>query len=354
MKSTLSEYEKLPIVSIIIPCRNEEKYIGKCLDSIINQDFPKEKMEILVVDGMSTDKTKEIIRNYEARFPFIVYLENKKKIVPNALNKGIEYSKGDLVLILGSHGNYSSNHVIKCVEYMEKYKADNVGGLEVIVPGSDSLIGEAIALALSHPFGVGNARYRIGTKKPIWADTVACSCYRKDVFDKIGFFDEELVRNQDDEFNLRLIKNGGKILLVPDIISHYYARDSLAKLWKMYFQYGHFKPLVVKKIGSVLTWRQLIPTIFIISIILTGFMSLLDNIFLFSFLSIVSLYLIINFIFSFIISLKKKKLRLVPFLIASFASLHLSYGFGYLKGIWDFIILKKNDKKKIEDLPINR
>lgn len=348
------ENNKFPIVSIIIPCRNEENYINGCLDSVIGQHYPKDRLDILIVDGMSTDKTREIVNQYLSKYSFISFLENRKKIVPTALNLGIKHSKGDFILILGSHGNYSENHIAKCLDYMEKYKPDNVGGLENIIPGSDSLMGKAIAFALSNAFGVGNARYRIGSKKPMWVDTVACSCYRRDVFDRIGLFDEDLIRNQDDEFNLRLIKNGGKILLAPDIISSYYARDSISKLWNMYFQYGYFKPLVASKVGSILTWRQLIPSLFIISLILTLLLSFVRIYFLWLWLFIIGLYTFLNLFISLIVSITRKDLRLLFFLIISFSALHFSYGYGYLKGICDFFILKKHLKNKIKDLPLTR
>jgi len=185
-------------------------------------------------------------------------------------------------------------------------------------------------------------------------DTVFGGCYKKEVFEKIGLFDEDLVRNQDDEFNFRLIKNGGKILLVPDIISYYYTRDSIYKLWKMYFQYGYFKPLVAKKVGGILTWRQIVPSLFISSLILALPLSFFSKIFFWLFLFIFGLYTIVNFSFSLIISIKKKELKLLPFLIVSFIILHFSYGSGYLKGIWDFIFFNKHLKKKIKDMPLTR
>lgn len=234
-------------VSIIIPCRNEEKFIGKCLDSIIAQDYPIDNLEVLVVDGMSEDNTRKIVKNYIQKYSFVKLLENPQKIVPTALNIGIKNAKGDIFIIMGAHSIYEKDYIFKCVKYLHAYDVDNVGGIGITLPGDNTIIAKSIALALSHPFGVGNAYFRIGSKEPRYVDTVPFGCYKREVFDRIGLFDEDLVRNQDDEFNLRLIKNGGKILLGPDIISYYYARDSIHKLWKMYFQYGYFKPSVAKK-----------------------------------------------------------------------------------------------------------
>jgi GT2 family glycosyltransferase len=224
----------------------------------------------------------------------------------------------------------------------------------ITLPGNEEILANSIALAVSHPFGAGNAYYRIGLKEPKYVDTVFGGCYKKEVFEEIGLFDEDLVRNQDDEFNFRLIKNGRKILLVPDITCYVYARDSIYKLWKMHYQYGYFKPLVAKKVGGVLSWRQIVPPLFTGSLVLALLLSFLTKYFLWLFLFIIGLYTIIDIIISLIISLKKKDLRLLPFLVASFITLHFGYGFGYLKGIWDFIVFKKYLKKKIKDTPLTR
>lgn len=345
--------EVLPKVSIIIPTRNEEKYIRYCLQSVIDQDYPKDLLEILVVDGLSEDGTREIIEDYVHKYQFIKLLNNPKRIVSTALNLGIKDAQGGIILRMDAHNVYRKDYVSKCVKYLIEHNVDNVGGICLTLPGTNNLLGNSIAFVLSSPFGVGNAYFRIGSKKPKYVDTVPFGCYKKQVFEKIGLFDEDLVRNQDDEFNLRLIKDGGNILLVPEIVSYYYARDSLGKLWKMYYQYGYFKPLVAQKIGVILTWRQLIPSLFVGSLIFTGVLSFFSNYFLRLFLLIVALYLSANFAFSFSIAFKKG-LKLLPFLPISFAVLHFSYGLGYLKGIWDFMVLKKHMKKKIVDVPLTR
>ena len=345
---------KLPSISVVIPCRNEKEFIGRVLDSVIANDYPKSKLELLVVDGMSEDGTRETVEKYVKEYSFVRLLDNIKKIVPNAMNIGIKNAKGDIIVRMDAHAEYPKDYISKTLYWLEKSGADNVGGIWITKPGANTLIAEAIALSLSSSFGVGNAMFRIGLKKPKYVDTVPFGCYKRDVFDKVGFFDEDLVRNQDDEFNLRLIKNGGKILLCPDIVSHYYARDSLKKLWKMYFQYGYFKPLVAIKVGAVLTWRQLIPPLFVGFLVTTGLLSFLNKSFLWFFLFVISLYTVTNFFFSLSISTNKKEFRLLPFLIVSFATLHFSYGLGYLKGIWNFLICKKHLKKKIKDIPLTR
>jgi glycosyltransferase involved in cell wall biosynthesis len=343
----------LPIVSIIIPCRNEENFIGKCLDSIISNDIPKNNLEVLIIDGMSEDKTREIIKKYSKRYTFISVIDNPQKIVPTALNLGIKRSKGSIIMRMDAHNIYDDKYISKCVKYSQEFKVDNVGGIWKILPGNNTLISKSIALATSHPFSAGNAYYKVGSKEPKYVDTVPFGCFRKEIFKKIGFFDEDLIRNQDDEFNHRIIKNKGKILLVPDIISYYYARDSLFNLWKMYYQYGYFKPLVLQKIGRILTLRQFIPAIFISSLITSGLFSLAKPQFFIIFFVISLFYLFFNLLFSFLIATKQglTYFAILPFVFLIF---HLSYGIGYLKGIFDFMILKKNKRKKIRNIPLTR
>lgn len=347
------EMGNLPFVSIIIPCRNEGSFIGKCLDSIVEQVYPKELTEIIVVDGMSDDNTRRIIANTMLNHSFIKLLDNPLRIVPTALNIGIKAASGIIIVRMDAHNRYETDYISKCVKYLLEHDADNVGGVWVTLPAQDTLLAHSIAFALAHPFGVGNAHYRIGAKEPIYVDTVPFGCYNREVFDKIGLFDEDLVRNQDDEFNLRLIKNGGKILLVPDIVSYYYARDTLSKVARMFYQYGYFKPLVVRKVGGVLTWRQMIPALFVACLIVTGVFSIFLKPFLWLFLLIASLYLAANLGASLHVAVRKG-LKFLPVLPAVFATLHFSYGIGYLKGIWDFLLLKKHKKKKIHDVPLTR
>lgn len=341
------------MVSVIVPCRNEKGFIGQCLDSIIMNDYPKDNLEVLVVDGASNDGTKDIVKKYCSKYSFINILDNKKKIVPVALNLGIKSAKGEIIIRMDAHNRYGKDYISKCVKFLKEYNVDNVGGVCITLPGKNTLLAQSIALGLSHPFGVGNSYFRIGSKEPKYVDTVPFGCYKREVFQRIGLFDEDLIRNQDDEFNLRIIKNAGKILLVPDIVSYYYARDSVLKLWNMYFQYGYFKPLVVKKIGAVLTLRQLIPSIFVGSLLVTGIASLFIHKIIWVFLSLAMSYICVNLSFS-ILSAIKKGLKNTMFLPLVFCTLHFSYGLGYLKGYLDFILLKRCLKRNLSNISLTR
>ncbi len=341
------------IATIIIPCRNEETHIGACLDSIIASDYPREQMEVLVVDGMSDDGTRAVVKKYSDAYPFIALIDNPRRIVPTALNIGIGRARGDVIVRMDAHNSYAPDYVSKCVRYLEEYNADNVGGVWITVSGADTVMARSIALALSHPFGAGNAFYRIGSKTPRFVDTVPFGCFRKALFSRMGLFDEELVRNQDDEFNARIIRNGGKILLAPDIVSRYYARPTLGKLWRLYFQYGRFKPLVARKIGSVTTLRQLMPSMLVSSFVILGMLSLLHSVFGLFFVILLSVYAGLTIALSAGLAVKSglQHIRALPLV---FWTLHFSYGLGYLKGIWDFCVLKIQKSTRIDDLPLTR
>jgi len=343
----------LPIVSIIIACRNEKDFIARCLDSIISNDYPKDRMEIIIADGMSEDGTRDIVIEYIERFPYIRLIDNLKKNTSSAFNMGIEAAKGEIVMIMGAHSIYEEDYISQCVSHLLKGDADNVGGICKIRPQNNSLIAKSIAYAMSSTFGAGNAYYRTGTDEARYVDTVFGGCYKKKIFDYIGNFDEELFRTQDSELNARLIKSGRKILLVPTIVSYYYARKSLKELCKMNLQYGYSKPLAVKKVGKVYTARQLIPPAFVASLCITLFLSLFFNWCLWLFLLILISYIITNLIFSLKISLEKGISHFIVLPIV-FATVHFSWGIGYLIGIWNFIIFINHKKRKIKDMPLTR
>jgi len=250
-------------VSVVLPCRNESRYLGACLDSILAAGYPKEHLEILVIDGASTDDTVAIAREYAERHPQVRLLQNPRRIVPTALNIGIRAATGDVIVRMDAHAIYPPEYLPRLVQALEEGDADNVGGCMMTLPADGTARAQAIAIALGHRFGVGNAHFRIGARAPRFVDTVPFGCYRRDLFSRMGLFDEDLVRNQDDEFNFRIQNRGGKVRLVPDIVCYYYARGSLRQLARMYFQYGAFKPLVARKVGRIMTLRQLVPAAFV-------------------------------------------------------------------------------------------
>lgn len=335
-------------VTVIIPCRNEEKYIGKFIATLARQDYfngmPHEKIEVFFVDGESTDRTREIIEQHARMYPFMRVLSNPKRIVPEAMNIGIRQAKGDVIIRMDAHAEYPPDYITNCVECLDRTGAENVGG--PIISTSDTFCGKAIAAGMSSVFGVGNARFRLGGFEG-YVDTVPFGAYRRDVFDRIGLFDTELVRNQDDELNYRLIKSGGKIYMAPEITSYYYPRDSIGKLWRQYYEYGYWKVRVIQKHGLPASWRHLVPVTFVLSMLITGLLALFDARAVYPLLAVCGSYALLAGLFSARIA-AEKGIRYFPFLPVVFATLHTSYGVGFLKGIGDFIVMKKQGRSVLQ------
>jgi len=323
----------LNLISIIIPCRNEEQFIGKCLDSVISNDYPKEKVQLLVVNGMSEDLTGRIVESYQNRYPFIKVLKNPQRITSCALNLGIESSKGDLILWLSAHNEYEKGYISKCVKYLNKYDADAVGGIIEPIPRRNNLIGRAVCIALSHPFGVGNSAHKTGVNKPQWTDTAFGTCYKREVFNKIGTFNENLVRGQDMEFALRLKKAGLRNLLVPEIKSYYHTRSDLNSLWRHYWKNGAWAilPFLYSEVMPV-SWRHLVPLVFVSSLIVFGLLGLVEKLFLWIVLGITVIYVIANLTASSQIAWRERDFKYLVVLPLVFVVLHVSYGLGSVWG----------------------
>lgn len=336
-------------VSLIVPCRNEVNYIPFIIKNILEQNYPKELIEVFIIDGLSDDGTVEYIQKFVHKYNFIKFLNNPYKVVPYALNIGIKNAKGDIIIRLDAHAEYPKNYISTLVNYLEKLNADNVGGVWETVPSVNTHKAKSIAIALSSPFGVGDATYRLASSdvEYIEVDTVPFGCYRRDVFDRIGLFDEQLTRNQDNEFNERLRKAGGKIYLIPSLKIKYYARENYSKLFKMFYQYGYFGPLVDIKLGRPTRLRRYIPSLFVLSIVLPLFFSIFYKYFIYLSFFIIGIYFLTSLLFSVLESLKNKNIKLMPFIIWAYFISHISYGIGYLKGFFDFVILRVNKKKKI-------
>jgi glycosyltransferase involved in cell wall biosynthesis len=326
-------------VSIITPCRNEETFIGKCLDSIIANVFPKEKMEILVIDGRSTDRTRGIAEGYAKEHSFIKLMDNPGIIQTLATNIGIRASKGDVIIRMDAHVEYPKDFVSKSVRYLENSGADGVGGIVITKPGDNTPMAEAIALSLSHPFGVGNAHYRIGIKEPKYVDTVPYGCYKREVFNKVGLFNGNLNRTDDIEFNLRLKRAGGKILLVPEIFSYYYARSNLADLVKQNFGNGFWVLYSLRFVKLPFSLRHLVPFFFVSSLLGSFLISFTYQPFIYLLASILGLYFCLNLLVSCKLSLKHG-IKYFPFLIITFLTLHISYGLGSLWGMFRLFLHK--------------
>lgn len=336
----MSEYKRT--VSVAIPARNEEGYIRKCLDSFVNQSYPKDLYEVIIADGRSTDKTRDIIKEYNEKYHNIRLIDNPKMTAPTGINLAIKESKSDIIIIFGAHSYADKDFILENVKALEKEEVGCAGG--TINTINTTTKGEAIALAMSCPFGVGNALFRYADKEA-YVDTVAFGAYKRELLDKIGLLDEELVRNQDDELNFRVVESGAKILLTPKIKSDYYSRDSFTKLWRQYFQYGYWKVRVIQKHNRPAAIRHLIPMLFVLFLGLGGILSIFSSFIRTAYFSIIAVYLLLDLFFSAKLAIKNNK-KCFFYIIPIFLILHLSYGIGFILGLINFYIVKNENITK--------
>ncbi len=330
--------QKLPFVSIIIPCRNEKNFISKCLDFVLENDYPKDKIEMFIVDGMSTDGTREIINDYIKKYPFICLLDNPKRITPVALNIGIKEAKTGIIIRMDAHATYKTDYIFKCATYLEKYGADDIGGIWIIKPQDNTAIGRGIAKSMSSFLGTGDAYYKIGSEKLKIVDTVPFGCYRKEVFDKIGFFNENLKRSQDMEFNIRLKKAGGKIYLFPEIVGYYYARSKIKEFLIHNFEDGIWAVYPLKFVKIPFRPRHYVPLAFVSGLTVLFLAGLFFKPFLHMFFGFLLFYLLVVFYSAIKVSLKEKDKTYLFSLPIALIVRHFTYGFGSVFGIIKLLI----------------
>lgn len=318
-------------ISVIVPCLNEVDYIEKCLISLISYSSCEFSYEIIVVDGGSTDGTLDKINCIinEFRIP-ITLLHNPERFTPKSLNIGINNSRGNYIARIDAHAEYPPNYLVNLLYWARKLDAENIGVPIDTVPGSKSMVAKVIADVMSSKIGVGASAFRVATiNEPIKVDTVPFGFFKRSIFRAVGFFDEDLIRNQDDEFNARVIKFGGVIYLIPGDRVKYFSRSTMSKFSKMLFQYGLFKPLVSWKLRRLSTYRQLIPPLFAAYFIISFFVYVsTSDVFVFVplviYFALLIAYSLLKYKFSFAYS--------SLFFILVFVG-HLSYGVGYINGL---------------------
>ena len=321
-----------PIVSVIMPIRNEGAFIRHTLHAVLTQDYPPDRLEVLVVDGMSTDDTRVIIAALQQEHPNLKLLDNPAQIVPPALNIGITQAAGDIIVRVDGHTIIEPDYVRQCVIGLQQSDAINVGGK--MTASGETPFGEVVALATSTPFGVGGARFHYSDEEE-YVDTVYLGAWWRHAFTQFGGFDEELVRDQDDEFNYRLRKHGGRILLRPQIKSRYTVRGSPYKLWRQYYQYGFWKVRVLQKHPGQMRPRQFIPPLFALALSGSLLLTFLHSLGWLLLAIICGAYLAANLIAS-VWTASKFGWRHFLYLPFVFAILHLGYGFGFLVGLLRF------------------
>ena len=332
-------------LSVICPIYNEEKYIVPFLDSVLQQDFSHDDMEVLLVDGMSWDRTRQIISQYIAKYPFLRLLDNPERTAPCAMNVGIKEAKGEVIIRLDAHALYPSNYFPTLVSRLYQLNADNIGcvhNTDVLNKTPKTL---AIREVLSNRFGVGNSSFRTGVSSACEVDTVPFGCWRRAVFQKYGLYDKRLVRNQDIELNKRIKRGGGHIFIIPEISCTYLARETFKALAKNNYGNGKWNILTVyyTKYFSSLSIRHFIPLAFVLSLLLPVLLMPL-NVWIGA-LTLMSLCAYLTALGGVSLAIWKEKRLNFFYLLMSFLTLHLSYGWGSLMGIFKVIGLKIRGKK---------
>lgn len=329
----------LPTVSVVIPVRNEQKYIRSCLDSVLLQDYPKSKLEVVLAVGPCIDDTEKIIAEYCSQYSYIKAISNPKGTISCGVNLAIKAAIGEYIVRFDAHSEFAHDYVSKCIEYHLKTGAANVGG-PTVVRGRNA-VGRAVAAAYYSPFALGGGKQHIADFEG-YGDTVSFGSFKKSTAERVGLFDERLILNEDDDFNFKIAETGGKIFITSKIRSIYYPRDSYSRLIKQYYGYGHWKVAVIKKHKRPARISHLIPLAFVLFLIVFGALSVAFPIVRWGYFSVLAMYLMLDVLASFTLKAEDKqdgimlrfRLVLIHFL------LHISYGVGFLTGIFRFMFKK--------------
>lgn len=326
-----------PLVSVILPCRNESGYIEECLKSILAQEPPDGGFEILVADGVSNDGTREFLERFSAENPKVRLLNNPGRIVSTGLNAALREARGEVIVRMDAHTVYAPDYIKQCLTVLRETGADNVGG--PMCTTAKTYKERAIRAVFHSPFAVGGARSHNPSFEG-FVDTVIYGCWNKSVFERVGGFDEELVRNQDDEHNLRISRNGGKIYQSPRIRSWYHVRDSFRAVLRQHMQYGYWKVLVIRNHRLPASIRHLIPAAFVGTLGLLLVAGLFWRPALLAAAGLAGSYLVAILLAS-LTTAARAEWKLLPAIPVTFCCFHLGYGYGFLRGILDFVIFQK-------------
>jgi len=339
LQATVRSEASRPRVSVIIPCRNEESFIRATLESILRGTFDPEAIEVLVIDGDSSDATREIVSQLASTDARVRLLDNPRGLTPIALNIGIRAARGDIIVRVDAHSSYPPEYVATLVHALEATGADMVGGCVENVPSDDRLITHAIALATGSAFGTGS-RFRY-QKRSGSVDAVQLGCWRREVFDRIGMFDERLIRNQDNEHSSRIIRAGGRVYMTSEVSVRYHPRSSLRKLWKQASVTGMWNAFTEHLFPYTFRWRHFLPAVFFLGIVaaLTSCaLAVVIDARWFAATAILAIpYAVVNLAVSTWLGVRHRRLSLVPAIALVFFLYHFSYGFGITKG-WIFVL----------------
>lgn len=328
---------QLPMVSIIVPCRNERDHIEAAAKSFLSQDYSG-KFEVIVADGKSDDGTRALLESLAMADPRLRLIDNPRHIVSTGLNAAVVAARGEIIVRMDTHTIYAEDYVARCVETLLATGAENVGG--PAGTRAHGYVQEANALAYHSPFAVGGARFHDRAYQG-WVDTVTYGCWLKETLLKLGLFDEELVRNQDDELNLRLTRSGGRIWQTPSIKSWYFPRAKLDKLFQQYMQYGYWKVRVIQKHRLPASLRHLVPGGFVAALLLLGVLGIFSRLAAVAWIALVAAYTMANLAGTLSCCLPRPNWKYLPVMPFVFAAYHFGYGLGFLRGVVDFLVLKR-------------
>ena len=320
-----------PTISVVVPVRNEEKYISRCVETIFRQDYPRDRMDVIFVDGQSNDRTVQQLLELQNTYPEIRLLENPHRTVPYAMNIGIRASRAEVIVRLDAHAEYPPDYVRLSVETLLTRECENVGGY--CDTRGRGFVGEGIAAMLCTPFGVGNSTFRTADKDG-YVDTVAFGCFHRDLFERIGYYDERMTRNQDNELSYRIRKNGGKIWFNHRIRFVYYCRDTLSGILRMGFMNGKWNVITMALVPGSMSLRHFVPFAFVLSTLLLLALVLATGSFFFKGLLLLEwgMYLALDLFYAWDIS-QKKGLRYLPLEVFLFPAFHFAYGTGSFFGL---------------------
>lgn len=322
----------MTLVSIVVPCRNERAYIVPCVQSLLAQGAPDVPIEVIIADGMSSDGTRELLAQLAADDCRVRMVDNPGFIVSTGLNRAIAMSQGDIVVRADSHTVYAPDYVRRCVEVLQSSGADCVGG--PWVPRGIGYLSRAIAAAFQSPYAAGAARsHDAGYRGPV--DTVYLGCWARGTLDRFGPFDESLVRNQDDEYCLRITRAGGTVWQSPDIHSWYTPRASLRAVFRQYAQYGYWKVFVIRKHRIPASIRHVVPAVVVLAFVALAIAAPFSRAALVFLSAAVGAYVCLSLLFA--LRATRHEMRLLLAVPPAFWAFHFGYGLGFWGGLYDAV-----------------